>query len=110
MESERSGKEIAAGLQAVKLALAVLGGCVIVLSTAYNIYVLRQNSELSRMLAKAVFELEQMRYERDLMNSFVRDIESYSRDHPEAEEIMARYRIRQGRAAPDDRAEKPLPR
>jgi len=107
MEQE---KEIASGLQAVKIALAVLGGCVLVLSSAYNIYILRQNTKLSEMLAKATFELDQLRYERDLMNSFVRDMESYARNHPEAEEIMTRYRIRQGRVSPLDRAKKSLPR
>lgn len=109
MEKENSEKGIAAGLQAVKVALVVLGGCVLVLSSAYNIYVLRQNTKLSEMLAKAAFELDQLCYERDLINSFVRDMDSYARDHPEVEEIMVRYRVRSGTDA-DETARRPLTR
>jgi hypothetical protein len=93
-QSEDRGEEIALNMRTLKRLVVFLLAAVLALSVVFNFFILESNRRLKEEAAKLSFENDRIRYERNLMDSFVAEIDAYARGNPEVEKIIAKYRIR----------------
>ena len=92
-QPEERGEEIALSMRTLKRLVVFLLAAVLALSVVFNFFILESNRRLKEEAAKLSFENDRIRYERNLMDSFVAEIDAYARGNPEVEKIIAKYRI-----------------
>ncbi|MCX6348986.1 MAG: hypothetical protein NTV79_05735 [Candidatus Aureabacteria bacterium] len=104
-QPEERGEEIALSTRTLKRLVIFLLAAVLALSVVFNFFILESNRRLREEAAKLSFENDRIRYERNLMDSFVAEIDAYARGNPEVEKIIAKYRI--GKSGGPEQTEAP---
>ena len=92
-QTEDNLQEINLSLKNLKRAVGFLFFIVLILGTVFNVFVLQSNAQLRKQLEQCTFENSQLRYERNLMDALIAEIDAYARRNPEVEKILSRYRI-----------------
>jgi len=95
-------QEIEISVKALKKLVFGLLIALLALSAAFSLYVAQENKRLREQLATAAFESNKLRYERNLMDSMIREVEAYALTNPELDGILKKYRVGRGEREQND--------